>query len=159
MNNITRHPAQTKDFINRTKCVIEQYRNIKIAKPEINYCNTLFLNVCFSLMSICKIEMTERFNPFVSKFPEETVSKERWGIDPTNIEIVRDSRKIVPNIVEGIRDCLDHNKFETNYGGDEGCSPIEWIKFNGDRFKATFAFEDFKMFVNKIADFTISKLE
>lgn len=159
MNNIIRHPAQTRDFINRTKCIIEQYRQIKITKPEINYCNTLFLNICFSLLSICKIEMTESYNPFISKFPEDIVSKENWGIAADDIEIIKDDLKTVPNIIKGIRDCLDHNKFETNYGDDAGCAPIKWIKFEDEaNFKATFPFEDFKQFVNIIANFTLSKL-
>ena len=68
--------------------------------------------------------MTESYNPFISKFPEDIVSKENWGIVADDIEIVKDDLKTVPNIIKGIRDCLDHNKFETNYGGDTGCAPI-----------------------------------
>lgn len=157
MNKIAQHPIQTVDFIKRTKQILEQYKRIK---PEVNYCNTLFINVCFSLIAICKIEMTQQLEPqFKSNFPDEIVSKDKWGISPEDISIVRDGNKNIANIVEGIRDCLDHNRFEFSPRGDADCAPIEWIKFNSNKFAAKFDFIDFKRFVKKVAECTLQHLE
>lgn len=160
MSNVTRNNGQTAVFIYRTMQVIKQYNNYKdkISETDINYCNTLFLNACFSLLSICKEAMTIRKKPFESRFPNEIVSEDQWGISPDNIERVKGNGKNVPNIVKGIRDCLDHNKFTFNNDGYGMCAPIEWIEFDSEEFKAKFKFNDFKHFVNKIAKFTEGQL-
>lgn len=146
-------------FIRSTLEALNQYDQFK-DKLEQSYARTLFLNACVGLLFI------PRSRTVYDKLPDEIVSKEKWGIDASDIE------ECIPNssvqkVVRHLRNSIAHNRFD--YDCSRGISiPIEEISFEDfdvkkdDKkkirtFKAKLRFEDFNQFVLKVARFAIEQ--
>ena len=141
-----------KEFIHRTIKVLEQYENVK-NKLDCSYSRTLFINCCVGLLLLSK-EIAYK------QLPNRKSSMNDWGIDinKEKNKIDKCSSHISPKqITRHLRNSISHGNFD--FAVEEGLStPINHISFedydkNGNlTFKALIPFNEFRIFVLKVAE-------
>jgi hypothetical protein len=152
MSNYTN---QNRDFVVRTKELLEQYKKSQIPS-EKKYEVTLLLNCCVGLLMLPRTECYEHF-------PDESVSEKDWGIDPENISIIEGNKKTVPEVARHIRNSVAHYRFVAN----DDSNTISSIKFedidtrnnNEKTFEATIPVNCLRTFLYKTADIITEKLK
>jgi len=135
------------DFIERTLNVIKQYKGLLEQNPKIEKFDiTLYINSLTGLIVLPKEK------GFLDKYlPNERL--EEWGIKKC---VLYPEIKTVKELAIQLRHCIAH--FDIEFGSDNERQIDKLIFKDSQKSKGTiaeFGIEDFKVFVELLADFMI----
>lgn len=129
-----------KDFIERTKILLEQYDNTEII-PSEKYEVSLLLNCCVGLLLIPKEESYIKINGLLNL-------NDDWGITEDDITIDSSNSKSVKNTLRHLRNSVAHGKFK--FLEPEEGNQIERIEFEDYNVTINIHVDQLKKFLYKL---------
>lgn len=145
---MSHYKTQEIDFINRTKTIIEQYDNFKIADKE-KYEVTLLLNCLVGLLILPQ-------QHWFDSLPIEEISQKEWGINPNHISKIKTGEtKNIKDVSRHLRNSIAHYQFKAF---DNSSNQISSIKFKDKdqagniTFEAIIPLQNLRQFVNKLTN-------
>jgi hypothetical protein len=151
---------QDLDFVKRTKTIIDQYTNSKIAKKK-KFEVTLFLNCCVGLLVVPQQRL-------FYNLPATITNKREWGISPDEITVILkkigvNEDKSICNIARHLRNSITHYRFKVYPDQNNEISGIHFTDLLNDKTTTSFdlrvSINDLKTFVAKISDLFIYEIE
>lgn len=136
-----------KEFIKRTLELLK-------LQSEVEYEDTLFVNLCIGLLIIPREAYKDRFE----QIKNEYINYDEWGICEDNIEIIKpNNEKSIDSVVRHIRNSISHGHFHFKSEDNKNITHIFLEDMLNDKktFEATFPIGDFKEFVVKIANYAL----
>jgi len=131
-----------KDFIEKTKTLLEQYEKAKIDQSE-KYEVSLLLNCCVGLLLLPKEKI-------YNKIDEQLNLNDDWGIKETDITIGSSNPKSVKNIIRHLRNSVAHGKFE--FLSPQKGSEIERMEFKDSNVTINIHVDQLKKFLFQLID-------
>nr|WP_321375707.1 HEPN family nuclease [uncultured Bacteroides sp.] len=129
-----------KDFIERTKILLEQYEKTEINSSE-KYEVSLLLNCCVGLLLIPKEESYDKIN-------ERLNLNDDWGITESDITIDNSNSKSVKSTLRHLRNSVAHGKFE--FLPPKKGNQIERIEFKDNSVTINIHVDQLKKFLYKL---------
>ena len=158
---MSRYIEQEFEFIERTKKLLEQYDKPQVVpNQEEKYEVTLLLNCCVGLLILPQSE-------WYKDIPQEEISSERWGINPSMISTCKDGKlvnepKSLQNVARHLRNSISHYDFTML---ENGKTEIGSIKFEDktskgyQTFELTIEIEPLKKFLLKFSEEMVRIME
>lgn len=153
---MSNYKQQKYDFVNRTKEILDQYKQWSVKVPEgKRYEITLLLNCFVGLLVI----PNEEWNNYL---PDDLVSEKQWGLKPEHISLIEGGKKQIKEIVRHLRNSVSHYEF-TSFGNNKGdITRIDFKDFNKQgtqTFEATIPVINLRVFLDKFSEFMLRKME
>lgn len=151
------YKQQEVDFIERTKTIISQYKNIDLPHNK-KFEVTLLLNCFVGLVVLPQQHWFKKLSP------EIKLNKE-WGIDEKDIIYIKDGEsKNLKNTVKHLRNSISHYHFKAFHNEKKDISYLIFQDFT-DRTKKNRTFEakisiaSLTTFTQKFSDFILSEMK
>ena len=161
---MSHYKQQEFDFIDRTKQIIKQYDNLTPSTGEEKYEVTLLLNCLVGLLILPQQE-------WFGHLPTEITTSNDWGIDETEIEVIKNSSlkdedKTIANIAKHLRNSVAHYRFKVFSDKKEDIGDIEFSDYKGVKkkerektFKAKISVKSLQKFTEKLTDVLMAKMK
>ena len=144
---------QEKDFINRTKTIIEQYEKFQIAEKE-KFEITLFLNCLVGLLILPQ-------QHWFDSLPTELISQKEWGINQNHISNIKETKN-VKDIARHLRNSIAHYEFTAFSNTLNKISSIQFKdkdKSGSLTFEAEIPLPNLRQFTTKLTDTLIIEMD
>jgi hypothetical protein len=147
------YTIQEKDFVKRTKEIIQQYDNVVVPDKE-RYEVTLLLNCMVGLLILPQ-------QKWLNNLPSDVITEKKWGIDSNKIDILSQQNKTVKEVARHMRNAISHFRFFALNENRE-INSIWFIdhdlKTKKDTFEVTLSVANLRTFVEKLSSWHLSQV-
>lgn len=153
------YKQQEHDFIERTRSILLQYDDyFKDKDKSKKYEVTLLINAFVGLLILPQQE-------WFTGLPEELISKDEWGIDPSRIDFIKkDEQKSVKAVATHLRNSVAHYNFIAFKNKNDEISEIHFLDYTNRKktrntFDATIPVANLGKFIDKFSQVMMAKMK
>jgi hypothetical protein len=150
---MSEYVIQERDFIIRTKALIEQYDHFQI-ENDVKYEVTLLLNCLVGLLILPQQQ-------HIVNLPDVIIIHEEWGITIQDIAHIEGNPNSVRDIARHMRNSIAHYHFEAFGDANANIDQIRFRDYNRNHdltFEATLSLEKIRIFITNLSDAFLAQM-